>query len=106
MEALDQLAETMKTEGLLVEIQGFTPDTAQPPSSSRSTSRILCALPGNQSPDSGLPNLRTRPGQCQGQTASDDTTNKPRTAAVEVTLLKNGVGDLQAASRPAMSQQQ
>jgi outer membrane protein OmpA-like peptidoglycan-associated protein len=110
MEALDQLAETMKDQkGYLVEIQGFTPGhgaASIQQSQHLADSVVRYLVINHQIPVYRIYELGL--GNAKVQTASDDTTNKPAHGSrVEVTLLKNGVGDLQASQQaPAMSQQQ
>jgi outer membrane protein OmpA-like peptidoglycan-associated protein len=108
MEALDQLAETMKDQkGYLVEIQGFTPGrgaASLQQSQHLADSVVRYLVINHQIPVYRIYELGL--GNAKVQTASDD--GKPTHGSrVEVTLLKNGVGDLQASQQaPAMSQQQ
>jgi outer membrane protein OmpA-like peptidoglycan-associated protein len=110
MEALDQLAETMKDQkGYLVEIQGFTPGhgVASIQQSQHLADAVVRYLVINhQIPVYRIYELGL--GNAKVQTASDDTSAKSAHGSrVEVTLLKNGVGELQANQQaPAMSQPQ
>jgi len=110
MEALDQLAETMKDQkGYLVEIQGFTPGKGAASiqqSQHLADSVVRYLVINHQIPVYRIYELGL--GNAKMQTASDDTTSKPAHGSrVEVTLLKNGVSDLQASQQaPAMSQPQ
>ena len=109
-EALDQLAETMKDQkGYLVEIQGFTPGRGaasiqQSQHLADSVVRYLVInhqIPVYRIYELGLANAKI-------QSASDDSTAKPSHGSrVEVTLLKNGVGELNqqaGQTTPSMSQ--
>jgi outer membrane protein OmpA-like peptidoglycan-associated protein len=110
-EALDQLAETMKDQkGYVVEVQGFTPGRGaasiqQSQHLADSVVRYLVInhqIPVYRIYELGLGNARI-------QSASDDATAKSSHGSrVEVTLLKNGVGELSAGQQqaPSMSQPQ
>ena len=109
-EALDQLAEGMKDQkGYVVEVQGFTPGrgTASIQQSQHLADSVVRYLVINhQIPVYRIYELGL--GNAKVQTASDDTMARPAHGSrVEVTLLKNGVGDLQASQQPtSMSQPQ
>ncbi|MGA3126796.1 MAG: OmpA family protein [Candidatus Korobacteraceae bacterium] len=107
-EALDQLAEGMKDQkGYVVEVQGFTPGRGaasiqQSQHLADSVVRYLVInhqIPVYRIYELGLGNARL-------QSASGGQAAKPSPGSrVEVTLLKNGVGELQAIQQaPAMSQ--
>src|SRR6266702_1136615 len=110
-EALDQLAETMKDQkGYVVEVQGFTPGRGAASiqqSQHLADSVVRYLVINHQIPVYRIYELGL--GNAKVQTASDDTTKHARGSRVEVTLLKNGVGELtQQASQqsPSMSQPQ
>lgn len=111
-EALDELAETMKDQkGYLVEIQGFTPGRGAASiqqSQHLADSVVRYLVINHQIPVYRIYELGL--GNAKMQTASDDTTAKPSHGSrVEVTLLKNGVGELSqqtSQQTPAMSQPQ
>jgi outer membrane protein OmpA-like peptidoglycan-associated protein len=109
-DALDQLAETMKDQkGYVVEVQGFTPGrgTASIQQSQHLADSVVRYLVINhQIPVYRIYELGL--GNAKMQTASDDSTAKSAHGSrVEVTLLKNGVGELQASQQaPSMSQPQ
>jgi len=109
-DALDQLAETMKDQkGYVVEVQGFTPGhgTASLQQSQHLADSVVRYLVINhQIPVYRIYELGL--GNAKMQTASDDTMARPAHGSrVEVTLLKNGVGALQASQQPtSMSQPQ
>jgi outer membrane protein OmpA-like peptidoglycan-associated protein len=109
-DALDQLAETMKDQkGYLVEIQGFSPGrggASIQQSQHLADSVVRYLVINHQIPVYRIYELGL--GNAQVQAASDEQTAKPsRGSRVEVTLLKNGLGDLQATQQaPAMSQPQ
>ena len=111
-EALDNLAETMKTQkGWLVEVQGFSPGrgAASIQRSQRLTDEVVRFLVIEH----GIPVYRIHQlglGNAQIATATgEEQTPKAKGSRVEVTLLHNGVGDLQTAPQgaaPAMSETQ
>ncbi len=111
-EALDELAETMKDQkGYLVEVQGFTPGRGAASiqqSQHLADSVVRYLVINHQIPVYRIYELGL--GNAKVQTASDDTTAKPSHGSrVEVTLLKNGVGELTeqtAPQTPSMSQPQ
>jgi outer membrane protein OmpA-like peptidoglycan-associated protein len=109
-DALDQLAETMKDQkGYVVEIQGFTPGRGAASiqqSQHLADSVVRYLVINHQIPVYRIYELGL--GNAKMQTASSDTNAKPAHGSrVEVTLLKNGVGELQASQQaPAMSQPQ
>jgi outer membrane protein OmpA-like peptidoglycan-associated protein len=109
-DALDQLAETMKDQkGYVVEVQGFTPGrgTASIQQSQHLADSVVRYLVINhQIPVYRIYELGL--GNAKIQTASDDAPAKSAHGSrVEVTLLKNGVGELQASQQaPSMSQPQ
>lgn len=109
-DALDQLAETMKDQkGYVVEIQGFTPGRGAASiqqSQHLADSVVRYLVINHQIPVYRIYELGL--GNAKVQTASEDGTSKPSHGSrVEVTLLKNGVGELQASQQaPAMSQPQ
>ncbi len=96
-EALDQLAETMKDQkGYVVEVQGFTPGRGAASiqqSQHLADSVVRYLVITHQIPVYRIYELGL--GNAKMQTASDDQTAKPAHGSrVEVTLLKNGIGDL------------
>lgn len=107
-EALDQIAEAMKNQrGYLVEVQGFAPGSAS--ASIQHSQRLADAVVRYLVIDHQIPVFRIYElglGNARVQSASDE----PRAAhvsRVEVTLLKNSLGDLQAQQQaPSMSQPQ
>lgn len=111
-EALDDLAETMKDQkGYLVEVQGFTPGRGAASiqqSQHLADSVVRYLVINHQIPVYRIYELGL--GNAKMQAASDDATAKPSHGSrVEVTLLKNGVGELneQASQQtPSMSQPQ
>jgi outer membrane protein OmpA-like peptidoglycan-associated protein len=111
-EALDELAETMKDQkGYLVEVQGFTPGRGAASiqqSQHLADSVVRYLVINHQIPVYRIYELGL--GNAKLQTASDDTTAKPAHGSrVEVTLLKNGVGELSEQANPqapSMSQPQ
>ena len=112
MFSLDELAETMKDQkGYLVEVQGFTPGRGAASiqqSQHLADSVVRYLVINHQIPVYRIYELGL--GNAKLQTASDDTTAKPSHGSrVEVTLLKNGVGELSeqtAPQAPSMSQPQ
>jgi outer membrane protein OmpA-like peptidoglycan-associated protein len=105
-EALDQLAETMKDQkGYVVEVQGFNPGrgaAAIQQSQHLADSVVRYLVINHQIPVYRIYELGLGNARIQG--ASDNAT-PAHGSRVEVTLLKNGVGDLQANQEvPAMSQ--
>jgi outer membrane protein OmpA-like peptidoglycan-associated protein len=108
-EALDQLADTMKDQkGYVVEIQGFTPGRGAASiqqSQHLADSVVRYLVINHQIPVYRIYELGL--GNAKIQTASDDSTTKPgHGSRVEVTLLKNGVGELATSQQaPSMSQQ-
>jgi outer membrane protein OmpA-like peptidoglycan-associated protein len=111
-EALDELAETMKDQkGYLVEVQGFTPGRGAASiqqSQHLADSVVRYLVINHQIPVYRIYELGL--GNAKVQTASDDTTAKTSHGSrVEVTLLKNGVGELSEQTTPqtpSMSQPQ
>jgi outer membrane protein OmpA-like peptidoglycan-associated protein len=111
-EALDVLADAMKDQkGYLVEIQGFTPGrgvASIQQSQHLADSVVRYLVINHQIPVYRIYELGL--GNAKVQTASDDTTAKPSHGSrVEVTLLKNGVGELSEQTTPqapSMSQPQ
>jgi len=109
-DALDQLAETMKDQkGYVVEVQGFNPGrgaAAIQQSQHLADSVVRYLVINHQIPVYRIYELGL--GNAKIQTASNDSTGKPAHGSrVEVTLLKNSVGDLQANQQtPSMSQPQ
>ncbi len=109
-EALDNLAETMKTQkGWLVEVQGFSPGrgAASIQRSQRLTDEVVRFLVIEH----GIPVYRIHQlglGNAQIATAGEEQAPKAKGSRVEVTLLRNGVGDLQPGQQaaPAMSEPQ
>lgn len=110
MDALDQLAETMKDQkGYVVEIQGFTPGRGMASiqqSQHLADSVVRYLVINHQIPVYRIYELGL--GNAKVQAASADDATKPAHGSrVEVTLLKNGVGDLQANQQPnSMAQPQ
>ena len=109
-EALDQLADAMKDQkGTLVEVQGFTPGRGSASiqkSQHLADSVVRYLVINHQIPVYRIYELGL--GNATVQSASGEETAKSSHASrVEVTLLKNGVGDLQANQQaPAMSEPQ
>jgi outer membrane protein OmpA-like peptidoglycan-associated protein len=109
-EALDQLAETMKDQkGYVIEVQGFNPGrgaVAIQQSQHLADSVVRYLVINHQIPVYRIYELGL--GNAKIQTSSNDSTAKTvHGSRVEVTLLKNGVGDLQANQQtPSMSQPQ
>jgi len=107
-EALDQLAETMKDQkGYVVEVQGFNPGrgaAAIQQSQHLADTVVRYLVINHQIPVYRIYELGL--GSAKLQSASDDSSaKKARGSRVEVTLLKNGVGELQADQQaPSMSQ--
>jgi outer membrane protein OmpA-like peptidoglycan-associated protein len=107
-EALDQLAETMKDQkGYVVEVQGFNPGrgvASIQQSQHLADSVVRYLVINHQIPVYRIYELGL--GNAKIQSASDNSTAKSAHGSrVEVTLLKNGVGDLQATQQtPSMSQ--
>lgn len=107
--ALDELAETMKDQkGYVVEIQGFTPGRGAASiqkSQQLADSVVRYLVINHQIPVYRIYELGL--GNAKIQATSDDPTAKPsRGSRVEVTLLKNGVGELATTQQaPSMSQQ-
>jgi len=110
-DALDQLAETMKDQkGYLVEIQGFTPGRGAASiqqSQHLADSVVRYLVINHQIPVYRIYELGL--GNAKLQTASQTDAKPAHGSRVEVTLLKNGIGDLQANSQqtaPSMAQPQ
>jgi outer membrane protein OmpA-like peptidoglycan-associated protein len=109
-DALDQLAETMKDQkGYVLEVQGFTPGRGAASiqqSQHLADSVVRYLVINHQIPVYRIYELGL--GNAKLQSASDDTTAKPAHGSrVEVTLMKNSVGDLQANQQPpSMAQPQ
>ena len=109
-EALDQLADTMKDQkGMLVEVQGFTPgrgSAAIQHSQRLADSVVRYLVINHQIPVYRIYELGM--GNAPVQSASsDETAEHAHGNRVEVSLLKNGVGDLQGNQQaPSMSQPQ
>ncbi len=109
--ALDQLAETMKDQkGYIVEVQGFTPGRGTAASIQQSQhladSVVRYLVIDHQIPVYRIYELGL--GNAKMQAASDEQTTKPvHGSRVQVTLLKNGIGELATQQSPAtMSQPQ
>jgi outer membrane protein OmpA-like peptidoglycan-associated protein len=105
-DALDQLATAMKGQkGALIEVQGFTPGRGQASiqkSQHLADSVVRYLVINHQIPVYRIYKL----GMGNAQITSE-TEEHYRGSRVEVTLMKNGVGDLQAAPAPAsMAQSQ
>jgi outer membrane protein OmpA-like peptidoglycan-associated protein len=109
-DALDELAETMKNQkGYVVEVQGFTPGRGSASiqqSQHLADSVVRYLVINHQIPVYRIYELGL--GNAKMQAASEEPTAKPAHGnRVEVTLLKNGIGDLQAGQQaPSMSQPQ
>jgi outer membrane protein OmpA-like peptidoglycan-associated protein len=108
-EALDQLAETMKDQkGYVVEVQGFTPGhgiASIQQSQHLADSVVRYLVINHQIPVYRIYELGL--GNAKMQSASDDTTAKPSHGSrVEVSLLKNSVGELEASQQPTPSMSQ
>jgi len=110
-EALDQLAETMKNQrGYVVEVQGFTPGRG--PATIQQSQHLADAVVRYLVINHQIPVYRIYElglGNAKVQSASEDATAKPAHGSrVEVTLLKNSLGDLQASQQtaPSMAQPQ
>jgi outer membrane protein OmpA-like peptidoglycan-associated protein len=111
-EALDQLADTMKDQkGYVVEVQGFTPgrgSASVQQSQHLADSVVRYLVINHQIPVYRIYELGL--GNAKMQAASDDSTVKhSHGSRVEVTLLKNGVGELNQQTTPqtqSMSQPQ
>jgi outer membrane protein OmpA-like peptidoglycan-associated protein len=111
-EALDQLAESMKDQkGYVVEVQGFTPGRGSASiqqSQHLADSVVRYLVINHQIPVFRIYELGL--GNAKMQAASDDPNAKhTRGSRVEVTLLKNGVGELAQPAAPqtqSMSQPQ
>jgi outer membrane protein OmpA-like peptidoglycan-associated protein len=104
-EALDQLADAMKDQkGTLVEVQGFTPGRGNASiqhSQHLADSVVRYLVINHQIPVYRIYELGMGNATVQSN-SGEETTHGSR---VEVTLLKNGVGDLQTNQQaPAMSQ--
>jgi outer membrane protein OmpA-like peptidoglycan-associated protein len=107
--ALDQLAETMKDQkGYVVEVQGFTPGrgaTSIQQSQHLADSVVRYLVINHQIPVYRIYELGL--GNAKLQTASSDETAKPvHGSRVQVTLMKNGVGELAGQQAPSMSSPQ
>jgi outer membrane protein OmpA-like peptidoglycan-associated protein len=105
-DALDQLAETMKDQkGYVIEVQGFNPGrgaAAIQQSQHLADSVVRYLVINHQIPVYRIYELGL--GNAKIQSASDNA-RPTHGSRVEVTLLKNGVGDLQANQQvPSMSQ--
>jgi outer membrane protein OmpA-like peptidoglycan-associated protein len=110
-DALDQLAETMKDQkGYVVEVQGFTPGRGG--ASIQQSQHLADAVVRYLVINHQIPVYRIYElglGNAKIQSASEDMSAKPTHGSrVEVTLLKNGVGELaqQGQQAPSMSQPQ
>jgi outer membrane protein OmpA-like peptidoglycan-associated protein len=109
-DALDELAETMKNQkGYVVEVQGFTPGRGSASiqqSQHLADSVVRYLVINHQIPVYRIYELGL--GNAKMQAASEEPTAKPAHGnRVEVTLLKYGIGDLQAGQQaPSMSQPQ
>jgi len=105
-DALDQLATAMKDQrGTLVEVQGFTPgrSTASIQKSQHLADQVARYLVINHQ----IPVYRIYKVGMGNAAPASDSEEQYKGSRVEVTLLKNGVGDLQTAPAPAsMSQPQ
>ena len=109
-EALDNLAETMKNQkGWLVEVQGFSPGRGS--NSIQRSQRLTDEVVRFLVIEHGIPVYRIHQlglGNAEIATSGEEQTPKAKGSRVEVTLLKNGVGDLQGGQQaaPAMSEPQ
>jgi outer membrane protein OmpA-like peptidoglycan-associated protein len=109
-DALDQLAETMKTQkGYVVEVQGFTPGRGA--ASIQQSQHLADAVVRYLVINHQIPVYRIYElglGNAKMQAASDDSSAKPAAhgSRVEVTLLKNGVGELASQTPASMAQPQ
>ena len=107
-EALDELAESMTNQkGYVIEVQGFTPGRGSASiqqSQHLADSVVRYLVINHQIPVYRIYELGL--GNATLQSASGDQAAKPiRGSRVEVTVLKNGVGDLQANQQtPSISQ--
>ncbi len=109
--ALDQLAETMKDQkGYVVEVQGFTPGhggVSIQQSQHLADSVVRYLVINHQIPVYRIYELGLGNAKIQSATATDPSAKPARGSRVEVTLLKNGIGELQANQQtPSMSQPQ
>ncbi len=108
--ALDQLADTMKDQkGCIVEVQGFTPGRGAATiqhSQHLADAVVRYLVINHQFPVYRIYVLGL--GNAKVETASEETTaKKAHGSRVDVTLLKNGVGELATQQAPAtMSQPQ
>jgi outer membrane protein OmpA-like peptidoglycan-associated protein len=109
-EALDQLAESMKDQkGTLVEVQGFTPGhgaASIQKSQYLADSVVRYLVINHQIPVYRIYELGL--GNATVQTADEATSKPSHGSRVEITLLKNNVGDLQTSQQaaPSMSDSQ
>jgi outer membrane protein OmpA-like peptidoglycan-associated protein len=108
-DALDQVAEAMKDQkGYLVEIQGFAPGSTSASiqqSQHLADSVVRYLVINHQIPVYRIYELGL--GNAKMQMASDQSTKPAHGSRVEVTLLKNSLGDLHAEQQaPSMSQPQ
>jgi outer membrane protein OmpA-like peptidoglycan-associated protein len=107
-EALDQLAEGMKDQkGYVVEVQGFTPGRGAASiqqSQHLADSVVRYLVINHQIPVYRIYELGLGNARLQSASGGQAVKSSPG-SRVEVTLLKNGVGDLQAIQQaPSMSQ--
>jgi outer membrane protein OmpA-like peptidoglycan-associated protein len=110
-EALDNLASTMKTQkGWLVEVQGFSPGRGA--ASIQKSQHLADSVVRYLVIEHGIPVYRIHQlglGNAQIATATgEEQAPKSKASRVEVTLLRNSVGDLQTGQQgaPAMSEPQ
>ena len=110
-EALDNLAETMKTQkGWLVEVQGFSPGRGS--ASIQKSQHLADSVVRYLVIEHNIPVYRIHElglGNAQIATATgEEQAPKAKGSRVEVTLLRNSVGDLQTGqpAAPSMSEPQ
>jgi outer membrane protein OmpA-like peptidoglycan-associated protein len=110
-EALDNLAETMKNQkGWLVEVQGFSPGAGT--ASIQKSQHLADSVVRFLVIEHGIPVYRIHElglGNAQIAAATgEEQAPKAKGSRVEVTLLRNGVGDLQTTqpAAPSMSEPQ
>ena len=111
-EALDNLAATMKTQkGWLVEVQGFSPgrgSTSIQKSQHLADSVVRYLVIEHDIPVYRIHELGLGNAQIATATTGEEQAPKAKGSRVEVTLLRNGVGDLQTTqpAAPSMSEPQ
>lgn len=105
-DALDQLAAALKGQkGTLIEVQGFAPGRGQ--YAIRHSQRLADSVARYLVIHQQVPVYRIYKVGMGNAAATSETQEHYRGSRVEVTLLKNGVGDLQPVQAPAsMAQSQ